>query len=271
MVSILLAGTRTLRRDSSQTIEPIRRIVGMSSNGGGLWLSAAPAVPCGAPRGGLVMPTGQALPIVAIIGRPNVGKSTLFNRYARRRRVLVDDAPGITRDRIAEEIDVEGRRILLADTAGLDPAAGDAIDRAVQEQARAAMEDADAILFVVDGRAGRLPEDEAVARMLHKSDCPVMLLVNKLDQPMHDDGVNDFLGLGFEHTEPVSAEHGRGAWDALETLVADIASARGRSRDGARGPAHRAGRPSQRRQELAHQSPLRHRAGGGLGRTGHHP
>ncbi len=192
----------------------------MSSNHGTFGRRPARAVPCDALRSGARMPTVQDLPIVAIVGRPNVGKSTLFNRFARRRRVLVDDAPGITRDRIAEEIEVEGRRILLADTAGLDPTAGDSIDRAVQEQARAAIEDADAILFVVDGRAGRLPEDEAVARMLHKSDHPVSLLVNKLDHPKHDDGLHDFLALGFERTEAVSAEHGRGAWDALEELVA---------------------------------------------------
>ena len=100
------------------------------------------------------MSNGQTLPIVAIVGRPNVGKSTLFNRYARRRRALVHNEPGITRDRVAEEVEVEGRRILLVDTAGLDPAAAEAMDRAVQIQARVALDEADAILFVVDGRAG---------------------------------------------------------------------------------------------------------------------
>lgn len=166
------------------------------------------------------MSTGQTLPIVAIVGRPNVGKSTLFNRYARRRRALVHNQPGITRDRVAEEVELENRRILLVDTAGLDPAAAEAIERAVQIQARVALDEADAILFVVDGRAGRLPEDEAVARMLYRGEQPISLLVNKLDSPQNDSLLNDFLGLGFERAHAVSAEHGRGAWDAIEELVA---------------------------------------------------
>ena len=96
-------------------------------------------------------------PIVAIVGRPNVGKSTLFNRYAGRRRVLVEDQPGITRDRIAEEIEVEDRRILLVDTAGFNPAAREGLSAAVQAQAQTALEDADAVLFVVDGKTGLRP------------------------------------------------------------------------------------------------------------------
>ncbi|MBW2270654.1 MAG: ribosome biogenesis GTPase Der [Deltaproteobacteria bacterium] len=171
------------------------------------------------------MSHGQALPIVAIVGRPNVGKSTLFNRFARRRRALVHNEPGITRDRVAEEIEVEGRRILLVDTAGLNLAAAAAIDRAVQAQVRAALDEADAILFVVDGRAGRLPEDEAVARMLYRGEQPISLLVNKLDIPRHDIHLSDFLGLGFERAHAVSAEHGRGAWDALEELIVQLPAA----------------------------------------------
>ena len=118
------------------------------------------------------------LPIVAIVGRPNVGKSTLFNRFAGRRRALVQNDPGITRDRIAEEIEVESRTILLVDTAGLQPAAERGLPAAVQAQARAALAEADAIIFAVDGRAGRLPEDEALARMLHRTTKPVTGLVN---------------------------------------------------------------------------------------------
>ena len=108
----------------------------------------------------------QPLPIVAIVGRPNVGKSRLFNRYAGQRRALVDDRPGITRDRIAEEIELEGRRFLLVDTAGLEPDPEGGLAAAVQAQAAVAVEQADAILFVVDGKAGLLPEDEAIARTL---------------------------------------------------------------------------------------------------------
>jgi len=165
------------------------------------------------------------LPIVAIVGRPNVGKSTLFNRFAGRRRALVHNDPGITRDRIAEEVDVEGRSILLVDTAGLEPAAERGLPAAIQAQARAAIDEADAILFVVDGRAGRLPEDEALARMLHRTTRPVALLVNKLDDIKHDVQVADFVSLGFETCHGGSAEHGRGVWDALEALVDAIPEA----------------------------------------------
>ncbi len=160
--------------------------------------------------------------IVAIVGRPNVGKSTLFNRYAGRRRVLVAGQPGITRDRIAEEIEVAGRRILLVDTAGLDPAAREGLSAAVQSQARAALEDADAVLFVVDGKTGLLPDDADVARTLHRTSKPVTLVVNKIDVPKHEARMADFPALGFERCRPVSAEHGRGAWDALEELVSEL-------------------------------------------------
>ena len=109
------------------------------------------------------------LPIVAIVGRPNVGKSTLFNRFAGHRRALALDEPGITRDRIAEEVEVSGRRLLLVDTAGLDPDAQAGLAAAIQVQARSAIEGADAILFLVDGKAGLLPEDEELARLLRRS------------------------------------------------------------------------------------------------------
>jgi len=168
------------------------------------------------------MTRGTQLPIVAIVGRPNVGKSTLFNRYAGRRRVLVEGAPGITRDRIAEEVELGERRLLLVDTAGLDSNAERGLSAAVQAQARAAIEQADAILFVVDGQQGRLPDDEALARLLHRTPKPVSLLVNKIDSPKQDAGIAEFLGLGFERCRAVSAEHGRGAWDALEELAAGL-------------------------------------------------
>jgi GTP-binding protein len=160
------------------------------------------------------------LPIVAIVGRPNVGKSTLFNRFAGSRRALALDEPGITRDRIAEEVEVGGRHLLVVDTAGLDPDARSGLAAEVQVQARSAIEGADAILFLVDGKAGLLPEDEELARLLRRSDKPVMLLVNKIDLPQHSPRLSDFHRLGFERTRGVSAEHGSGAWDALEEIAA---------------------------------------------------
>ena len=171
------------------------------------------------------MSTAAKLPIVAIVGRPNVGKSTLFNRYAGRRRALVADQPGITRDRIAEEVGVGSRSVLLVDTAGLDPAAEAGLPAAVQAQARAAVADADAILFLVDGKSGLLPEDAALARTLHRAAKPLVLAVNKIDLPQHEERIAEFHGLGFERLWAVSAEHGRGAWDALEELVAALPEA----------------------------------------------
>ncbi|MEE2674261.1 MAG: ribosome biogenesis GTPase Der [Myxococcota bacterium] len=158
---------------------------------------------------------------MAIVGRPNVGKSRLFNRYAGQRRALVDDRPGITRDRIAEEIELLGRRFLLVDTAGLEPSSeGDeGLEAAVQAQAEVAVGEADAILFVVDGKAGLLPQDEALARTLRRSDKPLALAVNKIDQPGHRDRTNDFHALGFERLAAISAEHGGGCFEILEELV----------------------------------------------------
>jgi GTP-binding protein len=160
--------------------------------------------------------------VIAIVGRPNVGKSTLFNRYAGRRRALVQDTPGVTRDRLVEEITLDGRRILIVDTAGLDPAADEGLPGAVQAQARVAVREADAILFVVDGKHGILPEDEAIARTLRKSSRPLVLVVNKIDVPSHASRVGEFHRLGIGAVHAVSAEHGTGAFEALEAAVAAL-------------------------------------------------
>ncbi len=180
------------------------------------------------------MATRSTPPLVAIVGRPNVGKSTLFNRYAGHRRALVYDTPGITRDRIAEEVTIAGRRVRLVDTAGLDPdAPGEAdLGEAVQAQARSAVADADAILFVVDGAAGLLPEDEAIARTLRRATVPLAVAVNKVDVPAHARRVDEFHKLGLEPLRAVSAEHGGGAFDLLEELVAALPAQEGADEDG---------------------------------------
>jgi GTP-binding protein len=165
------------------------------------------------------------LPIIAIVGRPNVGKSRLFNRYAGHRRALVHDLPGVTRDRIAEEISLLGRRILLVDTAGLDTAETSGLDAQVQSQARAAVKQADAILFVVDAQSGLLPQDEEIARTLRRSDKPMALAVNKIDLPEHRDRASEFYSLGFDVLFPISAEHGSGAFEVLEALVEALPNA----------------------------------------------
>jgi GTP-binding protein len=162
------------------------------------------------------------LPLVAIVGRPNVGKSTLFNRFAGQRRALVDDTPGVTRDRIAAEVAVGARRVLLVDTAGLDPDATGEVDAAVQAQARAAVEAADAILFVTDGQAGLVPQEHEIADLLRRAQKPVALAVNKLDAPRHAPRMLEFHALGLEPVRAISAEHGAGAWDLLEEIVAKL-------------------------------------------------
>jgi GTP-binding protein len=172
------------------------------------------------------MPPPSKLPIVAIVGRPNVGKSTLFNRYAGFRRALVEDEPGVTRDTIAQEVELAGgRSLLLVDTAGLDPDPEEGLPAAVQAQVRAAMAQADGILFVVDGAAGLVPVEATLARSLHRGAKPVTLVVNKIDHPSHLPRVAEFARLGFASVHAVSAEHGTGAWDALEELAARLPAA----------------------------------------------
>lgn len=169
--------------------------------------------------------------LIAIVGRPNVGKSTLFNRFAGRRRALVDDHPGLTRDRIAEEIEVADRRVLVVDTAGLEDrgergrAGATDLHAAIQAQARAAVAEADAVLFVVDGQAGLLPEDAAIARELRRVSRPLAVAVNKIDAPAHEARTAEFHRLGFERVRAISAEHGRGAWEVLEELVEALPAA----------------------------------------------
>lgn len=172
------------------------------------------------------MSISKRLPMVALVGRPNVGKSTLFNRYAGYRRSLVADQPGLTRDRIAEKIDVEGRTIWLVDTAGLDASGhGEDLETAVQAQAQSAVDSADVILFIVDGQLGLVPEDEAIAATLRRSGKAIGLLVNKIDQPKHhQDRLNDFYRLGIKYTFAVSGEHGVGAFAALESVLDSLPS-----------------------------------------------
>lgn len=155
---------------------------------------------------------------VAIVGRPNVGKSALFNRLAGRRIAIVHDQPGVTRDRIAAPCTVTSMPCELVDTGGIGAINTDGFSNAVTLEARIAMESADLIIFVVDARAGINPIDEEVAALLRKSNPNVLLVMNKADSADHDDTASDFARLGFGLGLPTSAEHGRG----MDCLAADI-------------------------------------------------
>jgi GTP-binding protein len=156
---------------------------------------------------------------VAIIGRPNVGKSTLFNRLVGRRQAIVDDIPGVTRDRQYGRVDRKEISFELIDTGGFVPgAAEDFLSRAVLEQVHLAHEEAEVILFVVDGRFGVTPAEGEIARWLHQKEKPVLLCVNKIDQAQHDPLMSEFWKLGFENTLALSAEAPRGIPELLSVL-----------------------------------------------------
>src|SRR6476646_927713 len=160
-----------------------------------------------------------SLPVVAIVGRPNVGKSTLFNRFAGERIAIVEDVPGTTRDRVYATGDWNGRECTLVDTGGLELEPGTHIEARVQDQARIAMAEADVILFVVDAQAGLAPLDHEVADRLRRSEKPVILVVNKADNPRREHEGAEFHALGFDPTITVSAQHGRNTGDLADLLV----------------------------------------------------
>ena len=165
-------------------------------------------------------------PLIAIVGRPNVGKSTLFNRLVGGRPALVHDTPGLTRDRRYAECDYFGAVMRVVDTGGLDPeAARDVIGAGIHRQALRAIGEADALVLVVDGRAGLSAIDQGLAAQLRATGKPVFLAVNKIDHPTRDDLVHDFHGLGLGAPYPVSAAHGRGIDPMLEA-IADVVGAR---------------------------------------------
>ncbi|MGH9107365.1 MAG: ribosome biogenesis GTPase Der [Acidimicrobiales bacterium] len=157
-------------------------------------------------------------PTVAVVGRPNVGKSTLVNRVLGRREAIVEERPGVTRDRKALEAEWAGHELTLVDTGGWQPG-GVALDKLVSAQARRAIEEADAIVFVVDATVGPTGEDAEVARLLLRSGRPVVLAVNKVDNEPREASIWEFAKLGFPQPWPVSALHGRGTGDMLDALL----------------------------------------------------
>ncbi len=160
-----------------------------------------------------------SLPVVAIVGRPNVGKSTLFNRLVGERTAIVEDIAGTTRDRVYAVADWNGRRFTVVDTGGLELEPGSHIEERVQDQARVAVEEADVILFVVDAAAGIAPLDHEVADHLRRTAKPVILVANKADNPRREHEAMEFYALGFDTTLTVSAQHGRNSGDLADEIV----------------------------------------------------
>lgn len=161
-------------------------------------------------------------PIVAIIGRPNVGKSTLFNRLVGRRQAIVDKQEGITRDRIYAPVEWTGKEFTLVDTGGYIPDEADIMDSAVRQQVEIALEEADFLLFVVDGRDGISPTDEVLADIIRRSDKDYLLLVNKIDSDKQDLLEHEFHRLGLEKLISVSALSSRKIGDLLDNVVAAL-------------------------------------------------
>lgn len=163
----------------------------------------------------------EALCTVAIVGRPNVGKSSLVNRILQRREAVVEDVPGVTRDRVSYIADWNGRRFWVQDTGGWDPDAK-GIHAAIARQAETAMATADVIVFVVDTTVGITETDQVMARRLQKAEVPVILVANKFDSDSQYGDMAEFWGLGLGDPYPVSALHGRGGGDLLDVVVASF-------------------------------------------------
>jgi GTP-binding protein len=160
------------------------------------------------------------LPRIALVGRPNVGKSTLFNRICGRRKAITDGRPGSTRDRNYAQVSWRGRGFEIVDTGGLLLGTDDPLLGPAGEQARRAIEEADLVLFLVDARAGLLPDDEAIARQLRRTGKRVLLVVNKAESGAPDS--TEFARLGFERSMPASAEHGEGIGDLLDAAIEEL-------------------------------------------------
>lgn len=166
-------------------------------------------------------------PLVAIIGRPNVGKSTLFNRLVGKKLALVDDRPGVTRDRREGEARIGHIRFRLLDTAGLEEASEDSLQGRMRAQTEAAIDDADLILFVIDARAGVLPADRPFVELVRRADKPVILLANKAEGAAGLEGAYDAFSLGLGDPIPFSAEHGEGMPDLARALMEALPELRG--------------------------------------------
>lgn len=164
----------------------------------------------------------MSLPVVAIVGQPNVGKSTLFNRIVGERVAIVEDKPGVTRDRIYSKADWSGRDFHLIDTGGIATGDDEAIPASVRAQAELAMEEADVIVFVTSVETGVTAADREIATLLLKTHKPVIVAVNKVDNPERQTAAYEFYSLGFAEVFGISSAHGRGTGDLLDAIVAEL-------------------------------------------------
>ena len=190
-------------------------------------------------------PATSPIPVLAVVGRPNVGKSTLVNRLLGRREAVVEDVPGVTRDRVAYDVSWRGRRFSAVDTGGWEPDASGLAAR-VAEQAELAAAAADAVLLVVDARVGTTDADEAVARVLRRAGKPVVLAANKVDDERGEADATSLWSLGLGQPYAVSAVHGRGSGDLLDAILAALPAAPPEEEDTGQGPRRVAliGRPN---------------------------
>ena len=157
---------------------------------------------------------------VAIVGRPNVGKSTLFNKIVGDRLSIVKDEPGVTRDRLYRETEWSGKSFILVDTGGLEPKTDDFMMRKIKEQAQVAIDEADVVIFLVDGRAGITGLDEDIANILRKKDKKVVVAVNKIDNYIREqENILEFYALGFEEVIGISGEHKINLGDLLDAVI----------------------------------------------------
>ena len=177
----------------------------------------------------------QALPLIAIVGRPNVGKSTLFNRLIGQRRAIVGDEPGITRDRIYGEANWRTTRFAIVDTGGIVPDDAATIPSNILKQAGVAIEEASALIWVVDARKGVTPQDEELAQLLRQTGKRVFVAANKADAARLEAHAADFYRFGFDEVFPISAEHGNGIGEMLDALVEKLRGSSPTVREGAKG------------------------------------
>lgn len=164
------------------------------------------------------------LPVLALVGRPNVGKSTVFNRLTGKRKAIVDDLPGVTRDRNYGEVEWYGRKFIVIDTGGFESHPETPLEKQIQEQSRLAIQGADAILFLLDGKAGINPLDREAVNLLRRVKIPVFFAVNKIDTDSKKGRLYEFYSLGIEEIFPLSAEHGYGLGELMDRIVPALAA-----------------------------------------------